>query len=95
MIFGSATFLIWRNKDEIKENFDAFTNRSSNNNPEKTLDSNQSNNLPKSIQSDYPEFPEANQTFILQLVPIKHQESNQSEIQLFEAKLIDPLNNER
>ena len=95
LIFGSATFLIWRNKDEIKENFDAFTNRSSNNNPEKTPDSNQSNSLPKSIQSDYPEFPEANQTFILQLVPIKQQESNQSEIQLFEAKLIDPLNNER
>ena len=95
LIFGSATFLIWRNKDEIKENFDAFTNRFSNNSPEKTLDSNQSNNLPKSIQLDYPEFPEANQTFILQLVPIKHQESNQSEIQLFEAKLIDPLNNER
>ena len=95
LIFGSATFLIWRNKDEIKENFDAFTNRSSNNSPEKTLDSNQSNNLPKSVQSAHPEFPEANQTFILQLVPIKHQESNQSEIQLFEAKLIDPLNNER
>ena len=73
----------------------AIITSENNNNPETTPDSNQSNSLPKSIPSDYPEFPEANQTFILQLVPIKQQESNQSEAQLFEAKLIDPLNNER